>query len=57
MIGGPNHSDLQNRIQEKIRMIRQMNEVLSVQPMVKKPKQTMSKTRSITFTKADLEKV
>ena len=38
-------------------MIKQMNEVLSVQSTAKKPRQTISELRSITFTKADLEKV
>ena len=38
-------------------MIRQMNEVLSVQSMAKKPRKMISEAGSITFTKADLERV
>ncbi|GFZ16802.1 hypothetical protein Acr_26g0000720 [Actinidia rufa] len=53
MIKGPKHLDLENRIQEEIRMIRQMHKVLSVQLLAKKPRQP----ESITFTKADLKKV
>ena len=57
MIRHPNYPDLENRIWGEIWMIRQMNEVLSVQSMAKKPRQTMSKPGSITFSKANLEKV
>ena len=38
-------------------MIRQMNEVLSIQSMAKKPRQMMSEPGNITFTTDDLEKV
>ena len=57
MIEASKHIDLENRIWEEIRMIRQMNEVLSVQSSGKKPRQTMFEPGSITFTKADLERV
>ena len=57
MIGGSNHQDLENRIRGEIRIIRQMNEVLSVQSMAKNPRQMISKLGSITFTKVDLERV
>ena len=57
MIGGPNHPDLENKIQGEIRMIKQMNEVLSVQSAAKKPRYVISELESITFTKADLERV
>ena len=57
MIGGPNHADLENTIQEEIRMIKQMSEVLSVQSMTKKSRQKVSKSGSITLTKVDFEKV
>ena len=56
MIGGPNHPNLENRIRGKIRMIKQINEVLLVQSTAKKSRQTMFKPRSITFFKADLER-
>ena len=57
MIGDPNHPDLENRIRGEIRMIRQMNEVLSVQSMEKKLRQMIFEPGSIVFTKADLERV
>ena len=50
VIGGPNHPNLENKIRGKIRMIRQMNEVPSIQSAAKKLKQIMSEPRSITFT-------
>ena len=57
MIWGLNYPVLENRIREEIRLIRQMNEVLSVQSMAKKPRQTVFELGSITFFKVDLEKV
>ena len=38
-------------------MIKQIHEVLLVQSPIKKPRQTTSEPRSITFTKANLERV
>ena len=38
MIGGSNHPNLENRIRGEICMIRQMNEVLSIQSTAKKPR-------------------
>ena len=55
MIGGLNHHSLKNRIRGEICMIRQINEVLSVQSTTKKLRQTMSKLGGVTFTKADLD--
>ena len=57
MIGGSNHLDLENRIRGKIRMIKQMYEVLSVQSPAKKTRQTTTELGSIIFTKVDLERV
>ena len=57
MIGGPNHLDLENKIREKIRMIKQMHEVFSVQSLAKKLRQTVIEPGSITCTKVDLERV
>ena len=57
MIGGPHYPDLENRIQEEIQMIKQIYEVLSVHLLAKKPRLEVSEPGSITFTKADLERV
>ena len=57
MIGGPHHPNLENRIRGKIRMIKQMHEVLSVQSPSKKSRQATSKPGSIIFMKANLERV
>ena len=57
MIGGPHHPDLKNRIRREIQMIKQMYEVLSVYSPTKKPRTAATKPVSITFTKADLERV
>ncbi|GFS39667.1 hypothetical protein Acr_00g0064270 [Actinidia rufa] len=54
---GANHPNLKNRIQGEIRIVRQMYEVISVQPMAKKLKQTVSELENITFSKADLQRV
>ncbi|GFZ05267.1 hypothetical protein Acr_17g0008390 [Actinidia rufa] len=40
MIGGPSNPDLENKIRSKIRMIRQMDEVLLVQTLPKRMKMT-----------------
>ena len=45
IIEDPNHPNLENRIWGEICMIRQMNEVLSVQSTAKKLRQTMFETR------------
>ncbi|GFS37095.1 hypothetical protein Acr_00g0049800 [Actinidia rufa] len=55
MIGGPNHPNHKNRIQREIHIVKQIYKVLSVQPMAKKPRQTVIEPGSITFSKADLE--
>ena len=57
MIGGSHYPDLANKIQGKIRIIRQMHEVFSVQPTTKKPRQYQPEPGIITFTKAHLEQV
>ncbi|GFZ03447.1 hypothetical protein Acr_16g0000710 [Actinidia rufa] len=57
MIEGPNHPYLENRIRGEIRMIKQMHDVLSVQSPAKKSRLTVSESRSITFTRAYLERV
>ena len=57
MIGGPHHSDLENRIRGEIRIIKQMHEILSVQSPAKKLRQATSEPGSITFIKTVLERV
>ena len=57
MVGGLNHPDLENRIQGEIQIIKQMHEVLLVQSPAKKSRQSASEPKSITFTRADLERV
>ncbi|GFZ19343.1 hypothetical protein Acr_28g0000480 [Actinidia rufa] len=51
MIEGSNYPDLEIRIRRKIRIVRQMHEVISVQPTAKKPRQGFTKPGRITFTK------
>ena len=41
----------------EIRIVKQMHEVLSVQLVAKKPKQSSLERGSITFTRVDLERV
>ena len=57
MIGGPNDPSLEGKIRNEIRMIKQMQEVLSVQAMPKKMKMAEVDKECITFSKADLERV
>ncbi|GFY80801.1 hypothetical protein Acr_01g0006100 [Actinidia rufa] len=57
MIGGPNHPNLENMFRGDNRIVKQMDEVLSVHPMVRMPRQGLSEPRSVTFTKADLKRV
>ncbi|GFZ09192.1 hypothetical protein Acr_20g0010000 [Actinidia rufa] len=57
MIGGPNDPSLENKIQNEIRMIRQMHEVLSVQSLPKKMKAAEAERECVTFSRADLERV
>ncbi|GFS39644.1 hypothetical protein Acr_00g0064080 [Actinidia rufa] len=54
---GLNHSNLENRIQGEIHIIRQMHEVFSVQLTMKKPTQGLFELGSIIFTNADLKRV
>ncbi|GFY90770.1 hypothetical protein Acr_07g0009670 [Actinidia rufa] len=57
MIGGPHNPELENRIRGKIRIVKQMHEVFSVQPVAKKLKHSSFELGSIIFTKADLKRV
>ena len=57
MIMGPNHHDIENRIRGEIHITRQMHDVLSIQPVAKKPRQGLFEPRSITFDKVDLKLV
>ncbi|GFS37725.1 hypothetical protein Acr_00g0053660 [Actinidia rufa] len=57
MIGGPNDPNLESKIRSKIRMIKQMHEVLSVQPLTKKIKTAETEGDCVTFSRADLERV
>ncbi|GFS40182.1 hypothetical protein Acr_00g0066980 [Actinidia rufa] len=57
MIGGPNDPSLESRIRNEIRMIKQMHEVLSVQPLPKKIKTAETEREYVTFSRADLERV
>ncbi|GFZ19462.1 hypothetical protein Acr_28g0001670 [Actinidia rufa] len=55
-IGSPHDPELENRIRMEIRIVKQMNEVLSVQPEAKKSRQGLTEPRSMTFTKADVRR-
>ncbi|PSR88326.1 DEAD-box ATP-dependent RNA helicase [Actinidia chinensis var. chinensis] len=57
MISGPHHSNLENRIQGEIGMVRQMHEVLSVHSSAKKPRVVAAKLGSLMFTNADLDRM
>ncbi|GFY95165.1 hypothetical protein Acr_10g0005500 [Actinidia rufa] len=57
MIGGPNDPSLESKIQNEIRMIKQMHEVLSVQSLSKKIKTAETERECVTFSRADLERV
>ncbi|GFZ15723.1 hypothetical protein Acr_25g0001320 [Actinidia rufa] len=57
MIGGLRDPDLENRISGEIRVLKQMYEVLSIHSPAKKPRKETTESGSITFTKADLERV
>ncbi|GFS32499.1 hypothetical protein Acr_00g0023020 [Actinidia rufa] len=57
MTGGPNDPSLESKIQNEIRMIRQMHEVLSVQSLPKKIKTAETERECVTFSRADLERV
>ncbi|GFS30822.1 hypothetical protein Acr_00g0014350 [Actinidia rufa] len=57
MIMGPNHHDIENRIRGEIHITKQIHDVLSIQPVEKKPRQGLFKPRSITFNKVDLKLV
>ncbi|GFZ02162.1 hypothetical protein Acr_15g0007710 [Actinidia rufa] len=57
MIGGLNDPSLENKIQNEIRMIKQMYEVFSVQSLPKKMKAAEAERECVTFSKADLERV
>ena len=57
ILGGQNYPNLKNMILGEIRMIKQINGVLSVQSIAKKLRQIMSELGSITFSKVNLEMV
>ena len=57
MIGAPYNPEMENRIWWEIRIVKQIYEILLVHPLEKKPKNSSFEPGSITFTKADLEKV
>ena len=57
MIGSTHDPELENRIRGEIHIVKQMNEVFSVQPADKKPRNGSFEPGSITFTKVDLVRV
>ncbi|GFS42559.1 hypothetical protein Acr_00g0080540 [Actinidia rufa] len=56
-IGKLRDPDLKNKIRGEIQVLKQMHEALSVHSLAKKPRKETTKSGSITFTKADLERV
>ncbi|PSS08152.1 Topoisomerase [Actinidia chinensis var. chinensis] len=57
MIGGPRDTNLKNRIRREIQILKQIYEVLSVHSPAKKSRKEVTEPESITFIKADLERV